>query len=303
MTSMKYKGFRIATLMAVGSTLAFASHANATTLKVTIESLAPANGAVVTPLWFGLHDGSFDSFDSGSAASTGIMHLAEDGIVGLEGTVPGVVDYLLANGLNPAVLPPPDNTIAGIFANSAAGANGGVQGIITDVPIGIGPGQTFSSKIRINDATQNRYFSYGAMFFPSNDAFIANGNPLAWEIFDGSGKFKGADFIIGRNDIWDAGTEVNTETPDDVPFTFDRVIFGTDENGVITPHAGFLPAGSGGVLDFNNGQFANADFTNNPNYQLARITVTQVPEPSAILGLFTIAGLGLLGRQLKKHKE
>ncbi|NEN88240.1 MAG: hypothetical protein F6K48_04645 [Okeania sp. SIO3H1] len=42
----------------------------------------------------------------------------------------------------------------------------------------------------------SRYFSYGAMGLPSNDAFIANENPLGIRIFDEDGNFLGADFIV-----------------------------------------------------------------------------------------------------------
>jgi len=33
------------------------------------------------------------------------------------------------------------------------------------------------------------YFSYASMILPSNDAFVANGNPLAFPIFSESGEF------------------------------------------------------------------------------------------------------------------
>lgn len=296
--ALKRKSVGIVAMMAVGSTLSIAANANASTLRITVENLTPTNGAVVTPLWFSLHDGSFDSFDVGAAASSGIMNLAEDGITGLEGTVPGLVDFLLANGLDPSVVPAPEDTIAGIFANSSAGINGGVQGIVVSPnpsnPIAIAPGLTASTTIKVNNRAQNRFFSYGAMLIPSNDGFFANGNPLGIEIFDASGKFQGAEFIVRRSQVWDAGTEVNDELPTSVPLTLDVVGQGTPETNVVRSHPGFLPPGGGGLADipaFAN-FFPNPD---DPNFAFFRVSVTQVPESSNTVGLLALGGLGLMG--------
>ena len=233
------------------------------TLEVTVENLAPENGAAITPVWFGLHDGSFDTFDVGEDASSGVMHLAEDGIIGLEGTVPGVFETVIDLGVTPEVLPPQENTIAGIFADSSAAANGGTQGIVIspEFPLGLGPSQSLSVTVDIdsNNLSNNRFFNYGAMFFPSNDGFVANDDAI--ELFDAFGNFIAEDIIITGDDVWDAGTEVNDESPNNVPFNLDDIGNGIEENGTVQPHPGFLPPGSGGVLDFNDGVFGNADFT------------------------------------------
>ena len=45
-----------------------------------------ASSFSLTPLWFGFHDGGFDVFDVGAAASASLESLAEDGMTaGLEG--------------------------------------------------------------------------------------------------------------------------------------------------------------------------------------------------------------------------
>jgi len=247
------------------------------TLEVTVENLSPENGAVVTPVWFGLHDGSFDTFEVGESASSGVMYLAEEGITGLESTVPGVVDALIDMGLNPEVLPAPENTLGNIFAESSAAENGGTQGLVdsAESPLGIAPGDALSvtTDIEINNLANNRYFNYGAMFFPSNDAFIANDEAI--ELFDEIGNFIGGDIIVTGNDVWDAGTEVNDENPNNVPFTFDEIGNGIDENGTVQSHTGFQELGSGGVLDFGEGMFANADFTTS-DAPIARISITPV---------------------------
>ncbi|MEM7593345.1 MAG: spondin domain-containing protein [Cyanobacteria bacterium P01_A01_bin.83] len=247
------------------------------TLEVTVENLSSENGADITPVWFGLHDGSFDTFEVGESASSGVMHLAEDAITGLEGTVSGVVDTLIEMGLDPEVLPPQENTLGAIFADSSAAENGGTQGLVVSAesPLGIAPGDSLSvtTDIDINNLANNRFFNYGAMFFPSNDAFVANNEAL--ELFDAEGNFIGEDIIVTRNNVWDAGTEVNDENPNNVPFTLDVIGNGIDENGTVQSHQGFQAPGSGGVLDFRDGVFANADFTTS-DAPIARISINPV---------------------------
>ena len=129
------------------------------------------------------------------------------------------------------------------------------------------------------------------MVIPSNDAFIANGDPLAHDIFDATGNFLGADFIVLGSSVLDAGSEVNDEIPTNTAFLGQVVPdTGVDENGVVHLHSGFIPAGS--ILT----AFPGGDFTET-GYQVARITVTStpaVPEPSTLLllgtGLSAVAG-------------
>ena len=58
----------VATMIA---TIAVASTAASgqTSVTVTIENLAPANGGFLTPVWVGFHDGGFDLYDRGAAIS------------------------------------------------------------------------------------------------------------------------------------------------------------------------------------------------------------------------------------------
>ena len=55
------------------------AHAGLTDVRVTIENLAPEFGTYQTPFWVGFHNGQFDLFDAGAAASTSLERLAEDG--------------------------------------------------------------------------------------------------------------------------------------------------------------------------------------------------------------------------------
>ena len=236
--------------------------AEAATVKVSVENLGPAGGIFLTPVWVGFHDGSFDTYDLGSPASAGLERIAEDG--------------------NPGPL-------GGEFAASGAGAAGGVVG---GAPIA--PGEVVSGMFELNAASpKSRYFSFASMVIPSNDAFIANGNPTAWEIFDASGGFLGAEFIVLGSMIRDAGTEVNSELPADTAF-FGQSIpdTGTPEGAVVSTHPGFLAVGSGGILDA--AMFGNGDFTA-AGYQVARIRISAVPDLSSASGLLLLGSAGLLG--------
>lgn len=233
-----------------------------TQVTVRIENLAPANGTYLTPVWVGFHNGGFDIFDLGQPASAALEALAEDGMTG---------------------------PLAASFLGSGMGT---VEGTIGGGPFG--PGTVLTMDFMLDGlAATSRYFSFASMVVPSNDAFIGNDNPLAWEIFDAGGNFVGADFIVAGSMILDAGTEVNDEIPANTAF-FGQMTpnTGTDENGVVHLHPGYLAPGSGGILD--DPMFANADFTA-PGYQAARITI--VPEPSGAALLLCIAAVGLLRRR------
>ena len=57
----------IAALLAVLAALAPAP-SRAEVLRITVTNPQDAGGLAITPLWFGLHDGTFDAFDPGAAA-------------------------------------------------------------------------------------------------------------------------------------------------------------------------------------------------------------------------------------------
>lgn len=259
-------------------------------ILIEVENLGPENGGAVTPFWFGIHDGSFDTFTPGETASPSIEIIAEEGFVGLEGLTP---DYPSYEGtlfedvdlVNTPILP---FTIAGEFASSEAGANGGIQSVITpeESPLGFVPGETGERMITVQDPATNRFFSYAAMAFPSNDAFI--GDQEALEIFDEDGNFIGTEFLILGDQVWDAGTEVNDEILDNIPFSPAQVGMGVPENGVITLHEGLLPPGEGGIQDLIPPDlaplFTNSDFSQ-PGYQVARVRISQVGDMNeAIVG-------------------
>lgn len=178
---MKNNLYRIGLALSIGCLTATAS--SAALITVIVESLAPPDGNLLTPMWVGFHNGGFDLYDIGASATPGLERIAEDG-----NTAP----------------------LSGEFLGSGAGTIDGV----------VAPGGPFvpgsSAMMNFNiDGSQpsSRYFSYASMVIPSNDAFIGNGDPIAHQIFDGAGNFLGADFIVLGTAVRDAGTEVNDEIP------------------------------------------------------------------------------------------
>lgn len=252
---------------------------NPTHITISVESLTPTNGGIVAPLWVGLHNGNFNTFDLGALASSGIEITAEEGFIGLEGLTPDFPSFVGTPfaGVDLVNIPILPFTISSQFTNRVANHQG-IQSIITpeNSPLGFAPGQTGRRTLTVTDPLNNRFFSYAAMFFPSNDAFIADLDPV--EIFDNHGNFIGADLIIAGNQVWDAGTEVNDELLPNLPFSPAQVGVGVTENGTIQQHPGLRPLGSGGIRDLVP-IFANADITV-PGFQVARIRITAEPVPA-----------------------
>ncbi len=244
--------------LAVSAGLLAAAPVQALTVEVTIQNLAPVNGNALTPMWIGFHDGSFDIYDAGAPASGFLEALAEDGNTG------PISDAFDAGG--------------GYAQSTVAGPGGPIM-----------PGEVATFRIEL-DPGNPTWFSFAAMILPSNDAFIANGDPLAHQLFDGSGGFTAIDLFLLGTSVLDAGTEVNDEFPENTAFFGQSMPnTGVTEGGVVGPHPGFLPAGSGGILD--DPAFANADFLRE-NYPIAQIRVSAVPVPGAlVLMLSGLAGL------------
>lgn len=275
------------------ATCAVASSALALPVTVTVENLSAPNGLFLTPVWVGFHNGSFDLYD-------------RDVAVGAGGLPPGL-EALVEDG----------NTvpISDDFAASAAAMAGGVDSTIDD-PSGVAgpidPGHSVSADFDIDPAAQG-FFSYALMVVPSSDAFIANGNPLAFPLFDAMGNFTAVEFFVLGADVLDAGTEVNTEIPADTAFLGQTVPnTGPDENGVVTSHPGFNGSqGNPGGMPVNilggtnaAGGFIDpvaADFTQ-PDYQLARITVTAVTASIPVPPALALLGLGLAGFALRRRR-
>ncbi len=244
-------------------------------VTVTVSNPAPADGTMITPVWVGFHDGMFDHFDVGGAASAAIQRIAEDGNV-----------TPLAEAFN---------------ASGHGGASGVILGLNPAPPV-FRPGDTNQmSFILDSDNPLHAYFSYASMVVPSNDAFIGNDTPTAFALFEAFGAFVPTSFTVTGDRVWDAGTEVNDELPMNTAalgqMTPDT---GTDEFSVVTAHSGFNVGGN--ILTARPG----ADFTV-PGYQVATFTLsaTPIPEPASAAALFGGAALLVIAarRPRRVHVE
>ena len=192
--------------LAIAAMVVSLGNLNAQQIEVQVENLSPSDGFFFTPVWSGFHDGSFDLFNSGEAASPGLELIAEEGNF---------------------------STLSAEFAGS--GTDGAVfsPGGFGGAPV-FDPGETSSAVFDIS--ANDRYFSFASMIIPSNDAFIGNSNPLAYEVLDSNGEFTGPIVIeIFGADIYDAGTEVN-----DAQGAAFSALGGisSDEGGVVALHTG-----------------------------------------------------------------
>ncbi|MGI9437286.1 MAG: spondin domain-containing protein [Geminicoccaceae bacterium] len=221
--------------MAIPS-LAFAQSIPSVVVKV--ENLAPERGTFQTPVWIGIHDGTFDIYDRDVAADT---------LLG-----PGVVEALAEDGNN------------GPITDTFEARNPGRPQANLLAPGGpFQPGSRSALTLQV-DPSSDQYFSYGSMVIPSNDFFVANGNPLAHQLFNDGGNFVGQDIIVAGSEVLDAGTEVNDEVASNTAFLNQPALnTGADEGGTVVLGNGFAAPGSlaypNGVL--NHPAFAIGDFT------------------------------------------
>lgn len=255
------------TVLMIGLAALTAAPVMAQTVDIRIENLQEAGGMSFTPFWVGFHDGTFDVFDAGSAASGGITTIAELGDTGALTSrfamqQPMGVDATFADPSGPPVF---------------------------------SPGESATMSIDVGDASVNRYFNYASMVVPTNDLFV--GNDVRREIFDDAGTFLGPITIdiFGRS-VYDNGTEVNDITDGPAFVAGIDATGGTDEFEDIQFF--FSRPGADSYLDSIIGT------TTAPGDEITRVfgeadligRITIVPAPGvASVGL--IAGLGLVARR------
>ena len=262
------------------ATMLFGASLQAAQIQVDFTNNAPTGGTLQTPVWVGFHDGSFDTFTAGTAATTGLERLAEDG--------------------NTSVLSSEFN----------AGTTGGVDGQVGNAPIG--PQGSASNTFDVSNDGSNNYFSYASMVLTSSDFFIANGNPLAFDLSDLlDGAVSTVSFDVFR--VYDAGTEVNDfETSPaagafGIPGGQSMPNEGVDENGVVSfvgaagseipasfdaLKAYILFANAAGLPDE---VFSRLNFTGYESIGSFTLTnVSEVPVPATVF-LFAPALRGFLG--------
>ena len=244
-------------LLALGASIAPVGVANADSIPsviVTVENSAPSRGAFQTPFWVGIHDGTFDIYDrdaplgaNDTVAVPAVERLAEDGNTG-----PISDAFALTQVLSP------QTTIVGPSGPFA-------------------PGDYASTTLNV-DPSIDQYFSYASMLIPSNDAFVANGNPLAHKLFDDGGRFVGEDFAVAGVEVLDAGTEANDEVAGNTAFLNQGgPDIGVSEAGNVVIHPGLAAPGAlafpDGVL--NHPALGLSDFTQ-PTYRAASFSFRYV---------------------------
>ncbi len=270
----KLRHRRLAVAVAVFTFVGSASTSEATELRISVTNHLPAGGFALTPFWLAVHDGTFDMFDPGVAADAPIETLAELG--------------------NAAPL--------GMALGGA-----GVSTVLTSggpVPP-LRPGDTNMTTLQVAMPGTQRFFSYASMVVPSNDLFVANGNPLAFELFDMMGNFLGDQTIeIHGARVWDAGTEVNNVLDGGAFVQGIDATLGTEEGGVV--HLFFSRGTAADELESILGTMTPpGDVISSlfgSDTLLATITITAIPEPSSLaLGLIGV-GLAALVARRKKAK-
>jgi len=234
--------------------------ATADIVTVTFGNLQQSEGFAFTPAWLGFHDGSFNVFGPGQAASLfdGVEQVAE---LGDTSALSSRFSSAQPLGLQMTVL---DQNGAPVFS----------------------PGESRTVGFDL-DPTQNAYFSFMSMLVPTNDLFI--GNPAAIQLFNG-GVFNGPVTIdIYGSMVWDAGTEVNDLLNGGAFVAGVDATLGAKEGGFV--HLLYSNGNAQSYLDSivgtttADGGFISQSF--NESTLLGRITI--VPAPGA--GLFLVVSL------------
>ena len=237
-------------LLFSGLTTFCVGHATAATVQISIRNLAPDDGAWIMRPWIGLHDGGFQTFTVGQAASSGIQHIAEDGVSGDTSNLSLLSGPPNVCSGDPSVYNINKPCMTDIFIAYAGGSQQATIGGPTS------PGNTLFKKFTVDPSNpKSKYLSYIVMVVPSNDAFFGTDSAHPVKLYDKNGKFNGGkgpiQFKVLRKNVLDAGTEVNTESHSDTAF-FGQSVSGTgthpDSTSVVHPHPGF---GTNIVSGFN----------------------------------------------------
>lgn len=259
-------------LLAMG---AHTAHAGSD-VTITFTNLAPVGGVGVAPLWLGFHNGSFDVFNAGGAASTALERAAEDGNA-------SVLDSSFTT-----------QTPSGISTTLLGGPRF--------------PGASSSITLHNVDLTgTNRYLNYAAMVVLSNDYFIGNDHAIDLGSLSHGGNLSLS--LGGAGQVWDAGTEINNFKHSVANGAFgigggqSGTNIGEDEHGVVhtvtgNPYADFLNAEDLVPQNFN---WAPLNFNNQQSIGRLDISVAAVPEPETY-GML-LSGLAVLGVVLRRKRK
>ncbi|MEO1526529.1 MAG: spondin domain-containing protein [Planctomycetota bacterium] len=170
-----------------------------------IDNIAPEGGVALTPVWVGFHNGNFDSYNGGLTSLEALERVAEDGDNGLISTQfndfdPELGGYTFI-----------DNS--GDSPVSALVRTGDLSDLFRqDATLGAAPllpGDSAMAEFNLQVDGSNDFFSYASMVLPTNDFFVANGNPTAHDLSGILSDGGSISFFIGTPEggVNDAGTE------------------------------------------------------------------------------------------------
>lgn len=239
-------------------------------IKITVTNDQPDGGFTLTPVWFGVQDGTFHAFTPGQAASSEIATLAQFG-----DTAPLSSQFEAAN----------------VGVDTTLKSGGSLPQFL--------PGQSNSTILGVANPGTDRFLSFAAMIVPSNDFFIGNASPV--QIFNSDGSFKGPMTIqIYGSDFWDSDTEAQSLTTaltfiqGQTPGTGTQIT-----NGMVTSL--FNESTASTFLNGIDGKTTAAGYTIShiPTRSdlFATIQISSVPEPST----FVLLGLGIAGLAARKR--
>jgi len=239
--------------------IATTATASASEITLEIENLQGDGGFAFTPFWVGVHDGSFDVFESGGDSSllAGITEIAELGDT---------------------------SVIAQRFLNEVMNGTDMTFAEPNGPPV-FSPGESASTTINVGDATTNRFLNYASMIVPSNDLFVGNDNAI--EVFDAAGNFNGPIVInIFGSSVYDNGSEVNDIANGPAFVAGIDATGGAAEGGLVRPFFTVQPADSDYLSSIIGTQTAPGPIVTQAfgaGDQIGRITITPEPASAALL--------------------
>jgi len=246
-----------AAVLALGMTAG--AHAAQIQVQVRVENLAPANSITFAPLHLGFHNGTFDAFNLGQAATAPIISVAE-------------------GGSGSAWLP--------AFAAADPTATLGTIGMP------LLPGMSRSASFMVDTAI-NRYFTFASMVVPSNDFFIGNDSPTRHELFDAAGNLLVSSIPQLARQIWDAGSEVFD--PAAAAFVGNNDLR-ANQNSVVAFNFAELAAFNG--LNTAGGYVFDSQLAAGTEVYHISFEVTPVPEPETYaMMLAGLAAVGWIARR------
>jgi hypothetical protein len=245
-------------LLAISSFVSLAPTSLAQTVKirVTVENLAPANSVSLAPFRFGFGNGTFDSFDNNQPAF----------LLGAPDISQAPIVTIAEGGSGSTWFPAFQAAEPNADLNSLFGPGGPFL-----------PGDTSSEVFEIDSS--NRFFTFGTMVVPSNDHFLGNANPMAFEVLDTNGNLLLTSITEDASRIWDAGSE--TENPANAAFLVGG-INDQRENENLPVMFNFADLSAFNGLTTAAGYVFDSSLLS-ANTPVLRISFEQVPEPSSWL--------------------